>query len=387
MRFALGSDPLSSDEQRPFDADLREHGLDGRYWLAMNGLLTTRSRSDTPLVLRAYRADRLTGVAHLVECRRTNQCFFPGALGRVLDLVPMPMYCWFRGEAAVDLVGSPGFVADGEDRDAFLDAAIAYLNRRYPMGCVIEEKGRHPGHDYHETPFMDSGRYDVMPGGTEALLDAHKHLRRKQTRFRNKGGTLDIVTGALDPGDRDAVLHCLRQSAGFALVRTPFQENYANMVRWAAESGSAGVVHVIARLEQRLVGYHAFLHAGQSLQCLSGGFDRTRQTTYHAYENILLEAMRYAEAHCLTRVSFGPIGNPSKAAVMPAFGQFVVRLHSRFAFVRRMLALLIPHTAIRPATFEAYSGLAARRGEPASDTETEDPARPDGVVSRRPVRA
>ena len=282
----------------------------------------------------------------------------------------------------MDLLGSPGFVADGEDREGFLDAAVAYLNRRYPIGCVIEEKGRHPRAACHETPFMDSGRYDVTPGGTEALLDAHKHLRRKQARFRTKGGSLDLVTGALDPGDRDAVLHCLHQSAGFALVRAPFQENYANMVRWAAaERGSDGVVHVMARLEGRLVGYHAFLHTSGSLQCLSGGFDRTRQTTYHAYENILLEAMRYAEAQRLTRVSFGPIGNPSKAAVMPACVPFVIRLQSRFALVRRLFALLIPHTAMRPETFAAYSGLASRRGQPALETDAEHRAGQGGMVS------
>lgn len=381
MRFALGGHPLSPDEQRVLDADLRRQGLDERYWSAMNGLLTTGSRSDTPLVLRGYRGDHLKGVAHLVECRRTSQCFFPGTLGRLLDLVPMPMYYWTRGDAAVDLLGSPGFVAEGEDRSAFLDAALAFLNRRYLLGCVVQEKDGRTRHGCHETAFMDWGRYEVRPGGCEALLDAHKHLRRKQARFRNKGGRLDVVTGALDPADRDAVLHCLRQSAGFALVRAPFQENYASMVRWAAESGSDGVVHVIARLEGRLVGYHTFLHTGQSLQCLSGGFDRTRQTTYHAYENILLEAMRYAEAHRLARVSFGPVGNPSKAAVMPSFGQFVVRLHSRFAFVRRMFALLIPHTAIRPETFAAYSGLASRREGPVSDTESEQRAGQGGVAS------
>ncbi len=54
MRFEVNGWPVTADEQRVFDADLRAQGLDEHYWLAMNGLLTTRSRSDTPLVLRAY---------------------------------------------------------------------------------------------------------------------------------------------------------------------------------------------------------------------------------------------------------------------------------------------------------------------------------------------
>jgi hypothetical protein len=325
MRFVLNREPVAPAEAAVLELDLRRHDLDDRYWGSMNGFLTTGSRSDTPLALRAYRGERLVGVACLFECRRTNRCFFPGRLGSALDLAPLPLYCWTRGDPAVDLMSNPGFVAPGEDRHSFYEGAIAYLNRRYVMGCVMEERNARPAAECFETPVMDWGRYDVRPGGTDLLLGSHKHLRRKESRFHNKGGRLEVVVGALSPADRDGVLHCLHQSAGFALVRAPFQENYAHMVRWAAASGAPGLVHILARIDGDLVGYHAFLQSGGRLQCLSGGFDRTRPSTYHAYENILLHAMRYAEAHGLRQVAFGPVGNPSKSAVMPAFGHFALR--------------------------------------------------------------
>jgi hypothetical protein len=380
LHVVSGRAPVTPEEQRLLEGDVRAHGLDDRYWGAMNGLLTTGSRSDTPLVLRGYRGDRLAGIAHVVECRRTSQCLFRGVIGRTLDLVPTPSWCWMRGDPAVDLVNSPGFVVPGEDRETFYREAVAFLNTRYRVGSVVEERRVTPAGACYETVFMDWGRYRVAPGGTEALLSAHRHLRRKEHRFRNKGGAIDVVTGALTPGDRDAVLHCVGQSAGFGLARTPFQENYANMVRWAAESGAPGLVHVLARIDGAVAGYHTFLHSGIRLQCLSGGFDRTRHSTYHAYENILLEAMRYAEREGLETVAFGPVGNPSKAAVMPAFAPFVLRFYSKTATILRVLGVVVPRSAIRPAVFATTSGLTPHTRRPC---EVPPEGAADGVVETR----
>lgn len=369
LAFDLGQVPISADEQRVLDQDIRAHGLDAAYWMAMNGLLTTGSRSDTPLVLRARRGGQLVGAAYLMECRRINQCLFPGVLGRALDVVPMPSYCWTRGDAAVDLLGCPGFVAEREDPEAFYRDAIAYLNSRYASGSVVDEPGGSAAAECYETVMMDWGRYDVEPGGTDALLARHGNLRRKVAKYRNKGGTIDLVQGALQPGDFSRVLHCIAQSIGTAPVRAPFQENYVNMVRWASTSGAPAIIHLIARLEGTVVGYHSYLKSGTRLQCLSGGFDRTRQSNYHAYENILLETMRYAEAEGLRQVAFGPVSNPSKAALMPRSVPFVLRFYSRHRALRRALSVIVPRSAIRPAVFAAVNAGAGSSRSARDETE------------------
>jgi hypothetical protein len=357
LEWVLSRDPLTAAEQQVFDADLHAHGLDGAYWWAMHGLLATGSQSDTPLALRAFRRGRLSGVAHLVECRRTSRCLFPGALGTMMDLAPMPSYCWTRGDPGVDMMASPGFVAEGEDRQVFYRDAIAFLNRRYAMGSVMEPLGATPAGPCYETVMMDWGQYTVVPGRCEALVQAHGNLRRKMSKFRNKGGDIEVVSGRLGERTREAVMRCVDRSATAGLLRTPFQQNYANMVRWAAETAEPGMVHVLARLEGDVVGYHTYLRTGTRLQCCSGGFDRTRRTTYHAYEYILLETMRYAEAGGLTHVAFGPVTNPSKAAVLPEFAPYVLRFYSRFTAVRRLLAIAVPRSAIRPAVVAPYVGL------------------------------
>ena len=379
LRFDLDRQPVSAAEQRVLEADTRAQGLDGNYWEAMNGLLTTGSRSDTPLVLRARRGGQLVAAAYLMECRRITQCLFPGALGRALDTMPVPGYYWTRGDAAVDLLSNSGIVAEGEDRDVFYRDAIAFLNTRYMSGTVMEQRASRPAADCYETTMMDWGRYDVQPGGLEGLLGRHSNLRRKIAKYRNKGGIIELVDGALAPDDVGRVLHCVEQSAGAAPVRAPFQENYTNMVRWASTSGAAGIVHLLARLDGAIVGYHSYLKSGSRLQCLSGGFDRTRPTTYHAYENILLETMRYAEEKALRQVAFGPVSNPSKAALMPESVPFVLRFYSRHRVVRRAMGVIVPRSALRPSTFAPRTSAAeaaAVLGAPTRDASSQAGERP-----------
>jgi hypothetical protein len=369
--FDLGRAPVTRPEEETLRAATAREGLDARYWAAMNGLVSTSSRSDTPLVLRAFRGGQLAGIAHVLECRRTNRCLFP-RLGRALDAVPTPTYYWTRGDAAVDLLGSPGIVADAEDAETFYRDAIAFLNTRYVSGIVLEQPSRRRAAACYETVMMDWGRYRVVPEGTDALLRQHKNLRRKTSAFRNKGGAIEIVHGALGPADCGRVLHCLAQSATNGALRAPFQENYPNMVHWASASGADGIVHIVARLDDVLVGYHSYLHSGMRLLCLSGGFDRTRHSTYHAYENILLDTMRFAEANGVGEVSFGPVGNPTKAALMPESVPFVARFYSRFAALRQAMSLLVPRSALRAA---AFADRASARGR----DEARDVSRPPAV--------
>ena len=55
--------------------------------------------------------------------------------------------------------------------------------------------------------------------------------------------------------------------------------------------------------------------------------------------------MRFAEAQGLRRVAFGPVANPSKAALMPRVVPFVLRFYSRYRPVRRAIGAIVPHSA------------------------------------------
>ena len=69
--------------------------------------------------------------------------------------------------------------------------------------------------------------------------------------------------------------------------------------------------------------------------------------------------MRYGESHGLG-VDFGPVTNPSKAAVMPRAGRMVVRVYSGLAPVRAAMKRVIRVSAMRAEVFEPYRGLGLR---------------------------
>ena len=360
LQFTLDRRPLTAAERAIFAPDLACLGYDGRLLEVLDGLVTTGTRDDVPHLLRGSRGDALVFVAHPIVCRRTMRTFFPNRLGRLLDVVPVPNVMWTRHDAGVDLCGSPGLVAEGESRDDLIGDALRFLAGR-AAGVVVLEDAQAPCHaDGVTIPLADTGRHRVTADAIEALFARHPSLRRKVAKFRNKGGTIEVVEGPLAPDVREAVLHCIRCAQDGGLLRVPYQSNYVPMVAWATRGLVTGIVHIVARLEGVVVGYHAFLETGRHLVCLSGGFDRTRPSTYHAYENVLIEAMRLAQTRGLTEVSFGPVTNPSKAAVMTGAAALAVRYYSRWWVMRRLTAAIVPRSALRDEALAAYRGLGSR---------------------------
>jgi hypothetical protein len=360
IRYTLTDRALDARERAVFSDDLDHWGLDERALLALDGLLQTGTPDVLPRILRGYRGDRLVFVAHPLICRRTMRSFFPGRLGAAMDVVPAPTICWTRNDPAVDLCGSPGFTATGEDRNELVRGALRHLCRGHVAVNVVEEEASGALDPCLETPMADIGRFRPGEGDVERLFAARKHLKRKVARFRNQGGRVEVVEGELSEPWRQAVLRCVTGAADNGLLRIPYQDNYVPMVEWATLGRVPGLLHFFAYVGENIVGYHAFLETGRTLACLSGGFDRHLRT-FHAYENVLLEAMRYGETRGLA-VHFGPVTNPSKAAVMPRAARMVVRLYSRLAFVRVGMSRMIRVSAMRAEVFEPFRGLGLTGG-------------------------
>lgn len=356
LRFTFDRRPLEREERAVFAEDLARWGVDEGLLVALDGLLQTGTRDVIPKVLRGHRGDRLVFVAHPIVCRRMMRSFFPGRVGAMADLLPAPTICWTRHDPGVDLCASPGFIGAGEDGRELRREAVAFLCRRHVSVSVLEEASSEPLGPCLETPMMDVGRYGCGAGDLERLFAARRHLKRKIAKFHNQGGSVDIVHGSLPEAERQAVLRCVAGAAANGLLRIPYQDNYVPMVRWATLGAAPGLVHFFARIHGQIVGYHAFLETGRALVCLSGGFDRNLRT-YHAYENVLLEAMRYAEGRGLARVDFGPVSNPSKAAVMPRGAPLIVRVYSALAPVRSLLGRIVGISAMRPEVVAPYRGL------------------------------
>jgi hypothetical protein len=341
LRFHLSGQPLGEDEQVVFTPDLAHMGLDENVWPVLNTLLNSGSSLSIPKVLRAYSAQgRLAGVAYLIECRGMMRNTMGGPWAQWMDLCSPRFFLWGRKNVLVDGYNNPGFVVPGLPREAFVRQAITFLCRRYVYGLIMGER---------ETPVLpfaireempDWGEADLEVFSLEALFAKRRNLRRKVRKFMNKGGDIVIFRGAMPEKYLSAAAGCLSWAERLSPTKLPFQDIYLPLSMNLCRLPLENLVHVVAFMDGVMKGYHSFLISGADMYCLSGGFQREGKTNYHAYENILVEAMRYAGEAGIRRLYFGPIFNPAKVRLMPSFSGWELHFYSRFGFFRRMYPML-----------------------------------------------
>jgi Acetyltransferase (GNAT) domain len=359
LTFDSSHEPLNALEQAHFQLDLVRLGLDGTTWDILNGSIATMTANSRPKILRAYADNRLVGVAYFVECRRIYQSLLPQVgLGKLLDSIPIPMFFWVRYGNLVDAITNPGFVADGIDREYFIQRAIDHLKTQYLYGGVLDIAATGQSRAGSVIfPFCDAGIIEIQ---NEQCLDRyyqqHKNLRRKVNKFNNKNGRIEILTGPMP----DAIAHRAADILDSLdpLILAPFQDNYTAMALRACQD--AKTVHILAWIDDQMVGYQSFAISGQILHCLSGAFDRTLKRTYHAYENIILASIDYAIAQQLQRIEYGPILNPTKVSMMSDYRPCEQQYYSRFNVLRQVFKFLIPRTRLAPTILGPYAGLEHR---------------------------
>lgn len=369
LRFDLSGTPVAPEEQARFDADLGRLGLDASIWGVLNATLTTGSSVSKPLLLRARRGAELAGVALVIECRRLARCVTRNAvLERTIDALNPPSFMWLRVGAGIDQYANPGFVAEGLDRETFVQGAVDALMRRYRYGCVFDDPASSLGVPTADVPFPDFGRIDPVAGERERALAASKQLRKKVRKFENKGGRVRVVDGPMPEAEATTIAAWL--GAIDPEVRVAFQDLYPEMV--AASNRLPGTVHVLAYLDDAFVGYHSFLPSGARLVCLSGIFDPERPSNYHAYENVLLAALRYAAERGIAGIDLGPVLNPTKAKLVTRFDRSALRYVSGFAPFRLAMRAAVARSRIGPTKLRDYIGLEgagwSRSGSSASRT-------------------
>ena len=169
---------------------------------------------------------------------------------------------------------------------------------------------------------MESGSITTADaGGVDRLFENHGHLSRQVSRFANKGGTVHVHEGAVGAELTEAFIRCCMES--YDRHEHPVKRidvlGYAEHVRGFL-MGFSGMVHMYARLDGRVVGVQSFVRHDRHLELTEGGF-LSSVPTYHAYENIIVASVRYAEEHGLQRVSYGLITNRAKDRLMDKDGR------------------------------------------------------------------
>ncbi|HEY5979783.1 MAG TPA: hypothetical protein VIT41_09125 [Microlunatus sp.] len=341
MDFELSRRSFDPVETAAFSADLLAQGADASLLRVWSATLSAEARLTHPVVLRARRGGRTVGAALLMICHDWGRSFFGRPVLRRAARLGPPIWYWERTGLGTDAMACPGVVVPGEDREAFVRAALAWLEQRFLLGCVLT-----PGRverSPRTLPWPGLGISTLQaPWDLPALLARHRNLSRKVRKFGHRDGTISRIHGPLPPGLRAALL------ATYDLERPlnpPYIELYPEMVsaHWALSDDR--LVHLVALLADRPVGYHSFWRTGERLVLLSGALGRPPGGTVHAYENLLLASVPLAANLGCRIVEYGATVNHVKASLLdtaPSTMLFV----SRWRPLLRATAGLLPRSAL-----------------------------------------
>jgi hypothetical protein len=357
LQFTISSEPLSETEMGAFTSDLETLVLDEQALYTLNQLPRVSSSASIPKVLRAYREGQLAGVAWFIECRKPMQNILPGWFGKFMDMPGFPIFFWGRCDLAIDGFNNPGFVGREIGRDDFFNQAVDFLMQKYMNGLVINKVSDIRLSKAVTTPFVDNGYIPVNQDTWDRYLMTHQNLKRKIRKFANKGGVIEVCRGPVSSEMLAAFSRCLSDAESHAKAHLGFQDIYNPLAMEILSSIDLNLVHFVAKLDGKVVGYQSFLHSGNGLHCLSGGFDRTIHSTYHAYENIILESIRFAQENQISAINYGPIFNATKAAMMQIFQPVEMNFYTRHTWLRAGIPMLIKRSSLNPDRLKSFVNI------------------------------
>jgi len=202
-------------------------------------------------------------------------------------------------------------------------------------------------------PAFDVGFVNVDRFSTiDDYIRLRKSLRKKINAFRNKGGEVDVIRGALGKGDRDAI-DTMYRTMEFPIL-TPYQDIFPPLCLQSAAIDHPNILHLVTRMNGEPVGYHSYHVGHQTLHCLSGGFDRTRKSIYHAYENLIIESVRFCIDEGIPLINYGPAFNDTKPQLTTAFQTLEVRTHVRYGVMKTPMAKLLQRSHLSSERIAQY---------------------------------
>lgn len=360
LQFTLTSQRLNKQEQAIFEPDIIQLGLSPLIWTILNGSMEARTKHSEIRLLRAYRKNTLCGVSYIVICRQYGSCLFTNQfIASTINFPAIPIFIWPRSVSATDMINNPGFVSSECSRSGFVSLALSYLQDTFFSGLVVDSSSTRNETAGVRLPFADYGIIDLSDFTTiDTYLDRYKNIQKKRHKFFNKGGAVKIVRGALSEGTQTHLREIHDNIK--PLIVTPFQDNYTNMVLQASQTDSKNIIHFLTYLGGgHLVGYHSFAYMKDALYCLSGAFDRRMHSTYHAYENMIIETVKFCLANNISKIFYGPVLNPTKARMMNRFQLCEQSLHSRFSILKKIFPALSNYLNISPRNFKSFIAIEA----------------------------
>lgn len=356
--YTISNVQLSLEEKSAFSSHLNTLGVDEAIWHVYDCFLASESHCSKPRLIRAMVDDNLAGVAYFIICSATGATLFKNAvMAKLVDALRIPSYLWLRQGICADLMANPGFVANGYDHDEVICGIMEYLKKKASSLFITDLASEERFHKNAKIfPYTKEGGVSVVGMSSSAdYVAQHANIKRKIKAFVNKGGTVDMVCGPPDSETCDRLLHCVRATMDASFIHTPFQELFPTLIEESCRIQSDRIVYAVPRMKGEIIGYHAFVRTGRGLRLLHGAFDRTRKTTHHAYENIMIEAAGFAIQEGLDEVHFGPIMNETKRRMMNVAHKTNIYFQSNNPINRLLLPFLYRRSSMQNEKLLAFS--------------------------------
>jgi len=348
--FTLSEEFLTWEEQQLFRDHLDILGLESNIWEVFASLFHSGTKGTRPVMLKAYEGPELVGAAILLKCRKYGRALINNRiLSEIVDMASVPFYLWIKFGCCMDMMSNQGFVRDPEKYDEIVMAMLDYLQKENLL-TIINDYSDNNGlyKNAISLPALPHAMIDCTSmDSMEDYLSNFKNIKRKLKTFSNKGGNYNNVFRSLDEEQVSSLKRCFISTADSSVFYLPYQDLYLSSAINTGRTEIDNVHYFIAELEGEFLGYQAAIKTGRHLNALHGAFDRSRKTTYHAYDILFVKMTEFALENGLEDIDFGAVLNFTKQKMVNKTLDMSYFILSKYAFVEKLMAKVLKTTKIQ----------------------------------------
>lgn len=348
--FELSKQFLSNEERLVFARFLDQSGLDENIWEIFEYLFKSSVPGNTPLVLKLFNEKQLCGAAVIINCSRYGRALFKNKmLAGIGNSIGLPFYLWIRFGCCMDMMSNPGFVKNPQQSEEIYSHMASYLAKNSLLTII---------YDFDENSKLYPSS-SVLPSLPHALIDTsemkdlsdylrdHKNIKKKIRVFQNKGGSFELVKGRLENKDMEGLKKCFIATSEQSIFYLPYQDLYLSSAINISQIELNNVYYFVARFNGEFLGYQAAIKTGRFLNALHGAFDRTRQTTFHAYDILFVKMTEFALDNDLELIDFGSVLNITKQRMVNRTRNMSYFIFSKYRIMQWIMTKLLAFTEVQ----------------------------------------
>ena len=249
----------------------------------------------------------------------------------------------------MDMMSNPGFVKDPEKTEEVIRAMAAYLKKKNLMTVIYDLTD-------NAEQFESASIFPALP---QALIDCstyttiadytthYKNLKRKVRKFANKQGVYTRVDHQLSEKHLIELKRCFHATIDKSVIYLPYQDLYLSAALTTGRTKIENIYYFIATIDGEFIGYQTALVTGKYLNALHGAFDRTRKTTYHAYDIMFVKMVEFAIENGLEFVDFGGVANFTKEKMANTLRGTSYFIYSKYPLFQKVIDLMFRFTVIQ----------------------------------------